>query len=107
MTDWRKQTRKQLPGAPEDAIKQISDYLKRHEEFMKTEMKDITAMWDILEEFFSIMKRWSPEKIEPEIQRLVEHFGEIICKGDKTCTEEFESNLRSIIALSDIKEGEI
>jgi hypothetical protein len=97
------EVRRRMPGAPEEAIKQISAYAMRHAEFLASGCRDINILLDTFEEYFALIRRWNPDVLEREIQRAVADIGRIICKGNKACTDEFESTLRKLVQLSDIK----
>ena len=91
--------RSRLPGAPEEAIQQIAAYSVFHRTMMAhpERMADLSATLVMFEEYFAIVKRWNPTKLESEIRRIVKDFGTIICKGNQDCIEQFEDTIRKLV----------
>ena len=97
--------RRRLPGAPEEAIKQLVALDKHHRELMARikDSKDITHTLDYHEHMLDLIQRWNPTQLEPVVKEIVDTFGRVICKGDKACIRQFEQTLRKLIKLGEIK----
>jgi hypothetical protein len=98
--------RQRLPGAPEEAIRQLIALDKQHREILahvRRGGKDFTDMVDYFERVFNLVQRWNPTKLEAVFEDIVDTFGRIICKGDEACIKQFEQTLRKLIKLGDIK----
>jgi hypothetical protein len=96
--------KRRLPDAPDEAIKQMIALDRHQRELLAHRNKDITILFDYLEEYFRLIQRWVPAMLKPEFERVVGEFGTIICKDNKACIEEFEQTLRKLIQLAEIKD---
>ena len=97
--------RRRLPGAPEEAIKQLIALDKHHRELgvRVAANADITEMFDYFEHLFGFIRHWNPTQLEPAFKALVDTFDRTVGKGDRACIEQFEQVLYKLVKLGDIK----